>query len=317
MLRFLGAAALALAATNPVLAQDDDDRGDRDRRGMNHSDHRGGDDDDRKDRGRGNQRADRDDDDDDRRGPAMREVREWRGDAARVRDRVERADFRYGRRGDRDDDWDDRDGRRDGWVDRERIFAAVPGCPPGLAKRNNGCLPPGIARQVRDNALGYAYRPALFGVPLRGAADYVYYDGYLIPSDTSGGGGLARYLPLLGGALAIGQLWPEAYPSLPLDDWQRDYYDFDDADAYRYADNVVYEVDPGTSAIESIVALLTGTDFAVGETLPDGYDVYNVPAAYQDRYADSDDAMYRYADGRILEVDPTSMLVEKIIELVV
>lgn len=196
--------------------------------------------------------------------------------------------------------------------DRERLFAAVPSCPPGLAKRGSDCLPPGLARQGRDEVFGYTYRPALFGVPLGGATDYVFYDGYLIPS----GGGAGRYLPLLGGALAIGQIWPEAYPSLPLDDWQSSYYGFENPGQYRYADNVIYQVDPGTSAIEAIVALLSGSDFAVGEPLPDGYDIYNVPAEYQDRYIDSDEALYRYDGGRVYEVDPASMLVERVIELV-
>lgn len=317
MFRLIGAAALALAAATPVLAQDDDKgRGKRDHAGMDH-----GQSGERGNRGRDvGQRGERNDDRDVGRGNRGDDVRgvvrEIRGGDApvRIRESIERAEYREGPRGDREDAWDDRDGRRDGWIDRERIFASVPSCPPGLARKNNGCLPPGIARQARDEALGYAYRPALFGVPLRSAADYVYYNGYLVPS--GGGGGLARYLPLLGGALAVGQIWPEAYPSLPLDDWQRDYYGFDDPDGYRYADNVVYQVDPGTSAIESIVALLSGSDFAVGEPLPAGYDVYNVPSAYQDRYIDSEEALYRYDDGRVYEIDPTSMLVEKIIELV-
>lgn len=314
MFRLIGSAALALAATNPALAQDrDDDRRDkRNHAKMDHRDH-----DVRVERGRGKR------DDDDERKDARRDVRDrMTRDAselrvpARIRGSIERAEYRAGARGARDDAWDDRDGRRDGRIDRERIFADVPGCPPGLARKNAGCLPPGYTRRVRDEQLGFAYRPALFGVPLSAAVDYVYYDGYLIPSDGNGGGGPGRYLPLLGGALAVGQIWPEAYPSLPLDGWQRDYYGFESPDSYRYADNVVYQVDPATSAIEAVVALLSGSDFSVGEPLPEGYDVYNIPSAYQDRYADSDDALYRYADGRILEIDPTSMLVEKIIELV-
>ncbi len=313
MLRLIGAAAVVLAATSPVFAQGKGD--DKGRPGNGKPDHaameRGNSGRDGSDtRSPGEPRSDRADDDK-RRGPDPRELRQRTGDDARVREAIDRADYRDGRRGGREERWD-REGYEGGWTARERIFAAVPGCPPGLARRHNGCLPPGIARQSRDEAFGFAYRPALFGVPLRAAADYVFYDGYLIPTGAGGG----RYLPLLGGALAVGQVWPEAYPSLPLDDWQRGYYGFDDPDAYRYADNVVYAVDPGTSAIESVVALLTGSDFAVGEQLPEGYDVYNVPAAYQDRYADSDEALYRYADGRVYEVDPVTMLIQQVIELI-
>lgn len=321
MFRLIGAAALALAATNPAFAQGKSDDnpgkggGKPDHAGMDHGKHEARDrgrSDDRSarsdERGRGNDRADRDD----------TPQRDRRGNAGRAGDAVIRADFRDGDRDRRDSDWTARDGSdrwdgRDGWIDRERFYASVPACPPGLAKKNNGCLPPGIARQERDEAFGYIYRPALFGIPLRAAADYVYYDGYLIPS----GGTTSRYVPLLGGALAVGQIWPEAYPSMPLNDWQRDYYGFDEPDGYRYADNVLYDVDPATSAIEAVVALVTGSDFAVGQQLPAGYDIYNVPAPYQDRYADSEESLYRYADGRVYEVDPVSMLIERAIDLVV
>lgn len=316
MMRLLAAAVLALTATNPLLAQgkgNDQAReqsgkgggkpeAGNDRGGGKAQGQRSG------ERDRGAEKAMRGGGDDrpDRSASAERGRSE---DAARgrdARDAMVRADNRDDGRT-RRDGWDD----RDGWIDRERFYADVPSCPPGLAKKNNGCLPPGLARQDRDEIFGYAYSPALFGIPLRSSADYVYYDGYLIPS-----GGDGRYLPLLGGALAVGQMWPEAYPSLPLAPWQTGYYGFEDPNAYRYADNVIYRVDPATSAIEAVVALLTGSDFAVGQALPPGYDVYNVPAPYQDRYVDSDDALYRYADGRVYEVDPVTMLIEQAIDLI-
>lgn len=311
MFRSIGAAALALAATSPVLAQGkgadgnpgqgrDKDRAEKAIHGaMGDAKSDGGDKNGKRhDAGasRAMEQA--------RRASPDRTPSETRGSRGDGRQAIERTVYRNGR----DGGWDG--GNR--WADRERLYAAVPACPPGLARKNNGCLPPGLAKKARDDAFGFAYRPALFGVPLRVVADYVYHDGYLIPS---GGGG--RYVPLLGGALAIGQLWPEAYPSLPLNDWQRDYYGFDDPDAYRYADNVLYRVDPATSAIEAVVALLSGSDFTVGQPLPGGYDVYNVPTAYQDRYADSGEVLYRYDDGRVYEVDPVSMLIEKVIDLVV
>lgn len=310
MMRLIGAVALlALATANPIYAQDrdDDERpAERGKQGNNRDDDgdRSGDDQGEGRRDWSNARSFRN--------PG--EMRE--GDVRRAV--AERGDFRRLER-DRDDDDDGSRDRRDDWESRGdwngrgRVFASVPGCPPGLAKKNNGCLPPGLARQNRDGNLGYEYRPALFGIPLRTRADYVYYDGYLVPSRGSG----LSYIPLLGGALAAGRMWPQAYPTLQLADWQRGYYGFDDPRGYRYADNVVYRVDPETAAIEAVAALLTGNEFAVGQRMPLGYDVYNVPGSYQDRYYDTDNALYRYADGRVYEIDPTTMLIAKAIDLVV
>ena len=202
---------------------------------------------------------------------------------------------------------DDRRDRRE----REPMLAFIPACPPGLVEKHDGCLPPGQARKKRNDVFGYDYRPGLFGVRAQNQADYVYYDGYLVPV----GEARASYVPLMGGALAVGRLWPATYPSYTLPDWQRSYYGFDEPRNYHYADNVVYRVDPDTAAIEAVAALLTGSDFNVGSPLPSGYDVYNVPAAFQSQYADSDEALYRYADGRVYQVDPASMLISKAIDL--
>jgi hypothetical protein len=64
--------------------------------------------------------------------------------------------------------------------------------------------------------------------------------------------------------------------------------------------------------IESVVALLGG-DLNVGQQLPSGYDAYNLPMEYRDQYPDSDESMYRYADGNIFQIDPQSMLIEQIV----
>ena len=194
----------------------------------------------------------------------------------------------------------------------QQVRAFVPPCPPGLAEKYQGCLPPGVERKTRNKTFGYAYRPALFGVPARGRGEYAYYDGFLVPI----GGTRESYVPLLGGALAVGQIWPSTYPSFNLPDWQRDYFGFDDPRDYHYADNVVYRIDPETAAIRSVTALLTGSEFKIGSPLPSGYDVYNVPAAYRSRYADGDDALYRYADGRVYRIDPATNLVVRAIDLV-
>jgi hypothetical protein len=95
--------------------------------------------------------------------------------------------------------------------------------------------------------------------------------------------------------------------------YRDDYYDTDDS-SYRYGDNAIYEVDPQSGMIEQIVALLAG-DLNVGQTLPEGYDAYNLPMEYRDDYADSDEAMYRYADGNIYQVDPETQMIEAIVQM--
>ena len=73
------------------------------------------------------------------------------------------------------------------------------------------------------------------------------------------------------------------------------------------------QVDPATQLIQGIVALLTGQSLGIGQRLPLGYDVYNVPYAYRSNYFDSDDMWYRYDDGYIYGVDPRTRLIETMI----
>ncbi len=185
----------------------------------------------------------------------------------------------------------------------------INGCPPGLAKKNNGCLPPGQAKKVYGN-----YSPGFFGLSGINQGDYFYNGGYLLRYDA---GGLGGFLPLLGGALGIGNIWPRSYSAAPLPDYYTSYYGLNDPRGYRYADDVIYRVDPETAAITSVAALLTGNDITIGSPMPRGYDVYNVPYAYRDRYYDSPSARYRYSDGYIYEVDPETALVVSAIDLVV
>jgi hypothetical protein len=181
----------------------------------------------------------------------------------------------------------------------------IDGCPPGLAKKNNGCQPPGLAKQR-------AYQPDWWGFSNVSNAPYYYDNGYLLRVN---GDRVASYLPLLGGALAIGNPWPSTYAPLPVPQYYVDYYDLGPPESYRYADDVLYRVDPSTSAISAIAALLTGDTFQIGSPLPAGYDVYNVPYAYRGEYADGPDASYRYSDGYIYQVDPTTQLITAAISL--
>ena len=188
----------------------------------------------------------------------------------------------------------------------------IDGCPPGLAKKNPPCVPPGLARDNERRLFGYD-RPDWWGLSRLGDGRYFYDDGYLLRLGDDGR--IGGYVPLLGGALSIGNAWPTYYQPVRLPDYYSSYYNLGPYDSYRYADNVIYRVDPQTSAITSIAALLTGDDFTIGQRMPLGYDVYNVPYGYRDRYYDTPEALYRYSDGYVYQVDPKTRLIAAAIEL--
>ncbi|MDE1466986.1 hypothetical protein [Aurantiacibacter sp. D1-12] len=201
-----------------------------------------------------------------------------------------------------------------GLIDRVlyRDSGLVRGCPPGLAKKNNGCLPPGQARQLNDRYSRYSrYSPNWWSLPYSGGR-YFYDDGFLLQYE---GNRVSAYIPLLGGALGIGNPWPSDYGYRRVPDYHSRYYGL--GNSYRYADNVMYRVDPETAAITSVAALLTGDEFVVGNPVPRGYDAYNVPYSYRDRYRDGPNAHYRYNDGYIYQIDPETRLVAAAIELLI
>lgn len=344
--------ALALAAS-PALAQGNGN-GNGNRGGNPHAQHedRGQERSDRRaDRQeeRADRRADRQEERADRGADRREEARDRRADrredrADRASDRreeardrrMDRVDNRLDRRADRRDNardrradrWDDRIDRRADWRDWDRdrdggFFDTVlrgnrtgyiDGCPPGLARKNPPCVPPGQARQRGDwdryDERFSRYSPRWWGLPYD-SGNYFYEDGFLLRYD---GNRVAGYIPLLGGALSLGNPWPTNYGYRSMPNYYSDYYGF--GSNYRYADNVVYRLDPETAAITSIAALLTGNDFVVGQPMPRGYDVYNVPYSYRDRYYDTPDAYYRYNNGYVYQIDPTTMLVASAIELI-
>lgn len=96
-------------------------------------------------------------------------------------------------RGDRSDRWDDRDGRGDRWDDRndrdnrdnrwddrndrwdDDDRRNGRGCPPGLARKNNGCLPPGQAKkQGQQYNNEYGRVPDRFSSQYRDTQNYIY-----------------------------------------------------------------------------------------------------------------------------------------------
>ena len=191
--------------------------------------------------------------------------------------------------------------------DPERV--AVRGCPPGLARKYNGCLPPGQARQLAERQNWYR---GWGSTPDR--VNYSYDDGYLYRLGNDGR--IASFVPLLGGSLWPGAQWPGEYQTASLNPYHADYFGLNDGMDYRVADGAIFGVNPSNQLIQSIVALIAGDDWAVGQAMPGGYDLYNVPSDYRGQYADTPDAMYRYADGYVYEVDPTSRLVQAAIQLI-
>jgi len=123
---------------------------------------------------------------------------------------------------------------------------------------------------------------------------------------------VVNVIPLYAGGYGVGQLLPSAYSyyNVPVQ-YRSVYYDTPDYN-YWYAPGAIYQYDPRSSMITSVAALLS-PGFTVGQPLPMGYDVYNVPYAYRATYYDTPTAMYRYNNGYIYQVDPATMLVTSVV----
>ena len=314
------ALALTLAAPATVLADPGNGKGgDKQERG-----NRGGDDN-RGNRGNGNGNDNRGNGRSADRGDDRRAERAESRPETRIIEAVRGRSDERGRGGD-DDRRDDRralrrtverevfqtrDGRPVVYFQRDRDRGLIAGCPPGLAKKDNGCLPPGQARQIARAAGAdrYDWLWRTRGDDSR----YRYDNGYLYRMNQQGS--LLGYLPVLGGALAPGATWPSQYAYQPAPDYYSSYFGLPQGQDYRYADGALYGVNPQTNMISQVAALLTGQNLSVGQPLPSGYDVYNVPYAQRARYADTATEMYRYNDGYVYQADPKTQLVTAVIQL--
>lgn len=196
------------------------------------------------------------------------------------------------------------------------------GCPPGLAKKDNGCLPPGQAMKLVGAPLQAAFAGSMLPYEYRNwyrdNDDYYYRYGddyiYQIGRNDNLVDGL---IPLFGnGYYMVGDPWPQPYDFYNVPYQYRSYWADGSDYRYRYGDGAIYQIDAGSSAVSSIVALLAG-DLGVGSRLPMGYDTYNVPFAYRDRYYDTTNDWYRYNDGYIYRVDPTTRLITAVIDAIV
>ena len=119
-------------------------------------------------------------------------------------------------------------------------------------------------------------------------------------------------IPLYASGYGVGQILPSSYAYYNVPSQYRSlYYDTPDYN-YWYAPGAIYQYDRGSSLITSVAALLS-PGFSVGQQMPLGYSTYNVPYAYRSTYYDTPDAWYRYNNGYIYQVDPTTRLVSAIV----
>ena len=125
-------------------------------------------------------------------------------------------------------------------------------------------------------------------------------------------GMVVNVIPTYAGGYGVGQLLPSAYNyyNLPMQ-YRSMYYPTADY-SYWYAPGAIYQYDRSSSLITSVAAL-TSPGFAIGQPLPLGYSMYNVPMAYRTTYYDTPDAWYRYNNGYIYQVDPATQLVTAIV----
>ena len=119
-------------------------------------------------------------------------------------------------------------------------------------------------------------------------------------------------IPMYAGGYGVGQILPTAYSyyNVPMQ-YRTMYYDTPDY-GYWYAPGAIYQYDQRSSLITAVAALMA-PGFTVGQQLPVGYGVYNVPYDYRATYYDTASAWYRYNNGYIYQVDPTTQIVTAIV----
>ncbi len=125
-------------------------------------------------------------------------------------------------------------------------------------------------------------------------------------------GMVVNVIPTYAGGYGVGQMLPSAYSyyNLPMQ-YRSMYYPTADY-SYWYAPGAIYQYDTSSSLITSVAALMS-PGFSIGQPLPVGYNMYNVPMAYRATYYDTPNAWYRYNNGYIYQVDPSTMLVTSIV----
>jgi len=138
-----------------------------------------------------------------------------------------------------------------------------------------------------------------------------YYNGVIYQVDCASGF-VENVVPVYAAGYGVGQYLPGAYNyyNVPMQ-YRSLYYDTPDY-GYWYSPGAIYQYDRGTSVITSVAALMS-PGFSIGQPLPAGYGVYNVPYDYRATYYDTPDAWYRYNNGYIYQIDPVTQLVTAIV----
>jgi hypothetical protein len=251
--------------------------------------------------------------------------------------RVEQVRNRIGVRG------EDRLARVRGFDEGNRIRVAndfgtrglINGCPPGLWKKDNGCLPPGQANKLLGTAIPTALRTSALPYALQGFYPdtrdnyYRYGDGYLYGVDRNSNL-INSILPLLTGGYLPGQMFPSSYmnsyasgnifPTGYMNPYVSDSYGWNSfyPDTpyvdYRYLNGNVYGLDPYSGMIQNVVPTYA-YGYGVGQMLPASYGYYNVPTQYRSLYYDTPDYNYWYAPGAIYQVDPSTSLITSVASL--
>ncbi len=168
--------------------------------------------------------------------------------------------------------------------------------------------------QVFPSSYPYYGMPAAYQpfYPSSPYYDYRYADGYMYQVNPYTGM-IQNVDPVLGYGYGYGQMMPLAYSAYNVPYQYRPYY-YDTSDYYyRYAPGAIYQVDPTTSLITAVAALLSPNSLAIGQPMPIGYSAYNVPYAYRSNYYDTPNDWYRYSNGSIYRVDPATQLVTALV----
>lgn len=331
----LAAGAAALAIVTPALAEKGGQGGDKGKQGQSANAGGGG-----KDRAKGgggdrSMKADRAGGREaraERPGKQRFAQRDDRGKQQKAFARNDRSDRRDDRavfrNADRNGDFDRRDfGDRDRfvprWTNAGLVRGLIDGCPPGLDKKDNGCLPPGQAKKI-----GTLFPNSLSGAMLDGPYrhwyqdnDQYYYrnDGDYIYRVRREGGLIDALFPSNDRDYyyyPVGMNYPSDYNFYNVPSQYSSFYPDGGDYNYRYGDGAIYQVNRSSGLISGIAALLAG-DLSVGQQMPNSYNAYNVPMSYRDQYADTNQDWYRYNDGYIYRVDPTTQLVTALIKALV
>jgi hypothetical protein len=125
-------------------------------------------------------------------------------------------------------------------------------------------------------------------------------------------GMVVNVVPLYASGYGVGQMIPSSYDYYNVPYQYRSLYPASADMGYWYAPGAIYQYDPSSSLITSVAALLS-PGMTIGQALPAGYGAYNVPYAYRTQYFDTANDWYRYNNGYIYRVDPTTQLVSAIV----